>query len=80
MIRTYEFGLSHLVADHGWTTEVGWDQADLGLPREADAVLAGWQALLKSGFPFVKRTLLTDPRFTAVRPSIQAHLKASPRH
>lgn len=75
VIRTYEFGLSSLVAAEGLTTGVGWDQADLGLEPGDDAVLGGWEALLDAGFPFLKRTLLTDPRFDVIRARVDARLQ-----
>lgn len=79
VVRTYEFGLTRLINDLGLTTEVGWRHQDLGLPPEANPVAAGWEALLDSGFPFVKRTLLTERGFAALRPAIEERLRRASR-
>jgi hypothetical protein len=70
VIQAYEFGLSDLVQQHGLRAEVGWPKEALGIERSTDSVLGGWAAMLTSGFPFVKRTLLEQRRFADLRPAI----------
>ncbi len=72
VIQTYEFGLSELVAEYGLTSEVGWSKQDLGIAETTDSVLGGWAAMLTTGFPFVKRTLLEQRRFADYRAAIAA--------
>ncbi|WP_134772057.1 glycosyltransferase [Ornithinimicrobium flavum] len=73
VILAYEIGLSALVRELGLSTATGWSQDELGMPPDANALLA-WEVLLDAGFPFVKRVLLTEPRFAAWRPAIEARL------
>jgi hypothetical protein len=72
VIQAYEFGLSDLVRRHGLHAEVGWPKEALGIERSTDSVLGGWAAMLTSGFPFVKRTLLEQRRFAELRPAVAA--------
>jgi lipopolysaccharide biosynthesis protein len=75
VIQTYEFGLSELVHSHGLSAEVGWTKDALGIPDSADSVLGGWARMLRTGFPFVKRTLLEQRRFADQRAAIAAVVK-----
>lgn len=75
VIRTYEIGLSRLLEQQGVSAEVGWTHGELGLAPHTEPSLAGWQPLVDHGFPFVKRVLLRDSRFVAVRPTIEALLR-----
>jgi hypothetical protein len=44
-------------------------------PRSGDATTSRWRELLDAGFPFVKASLLRDPRRAeAVRAVVPAHL------
>jgi hypothetical protein len=67
VIVTYEIGLSNLVRQEGISYAVGWDHEALGLDRAGHPIVEGWNLLLSAGFPFVKRFLLEDRRFSSMR-------------
>lgn len=61
IVHRYEIGLSRALARAGISTAAGFPSATLGAGT-ANPTLVAWDALLRAGYPFVKRTLLTDPR------------------
>jgi lipopolysaccharide biosynthesis protein len=70
VVRTYEFGLSDLLQRHAMTTDVGWTKEALGVSPGTDSVYGAWSRMLAGGFPFVKRTVLEDPRFADQRDAV----------
>ena len=77
VIEFYELGLT-AAADEAWlSVEAGWTADELGVPEATLIPIYAWQELMDAGFPFVKRVLLTQLRFAAWRPAIEARLKAS---
>lgn len=61
IVRRYELGLSAAVAAAGLTGVAGFPAASLGAGRH-NPTIATWRELMAAGYPFFKRTLLTDPR------------------
>ncbi len=61
IVRRYELGLTHAVRRAGLTSAAGYPAGMLGVGR-ANPTTAAWRALMESGYPFFKRTLLHDPR------------------
>ncbi|RZU64351.1 rhamnan synthesis protein F [Microterricola gilva] len=60
IIERYEFGLSQLLFAEGFTTSAAFDSERIVSETENPTV-EGWKKLLRLGFPFVKRELLTNP-------------------
>ncbi len=54
-----ELGLARLLHAEKFTTQCAYE----ALPGFANSTIDGWQALLESGFPFVKRMLVADDSF-----------------
>lgn len=69
LIHRYEHGLSRLLRERGIRTGWAWEAASFGYGPETNPYLC-WQDLLEAGFPFVKRRILTHPRFAPVRPLV----------
>jgi len=60
VIRRNEMGLSRLLFSEGYVWEAAF-RADLFVEFGANPVIRGWQQLLRSGFPFVKREIIRRP-------------------
>jgi hypothetical protein len=75
VVLAYEVALGGLLATAGLRGEAAWRAEDLDVPGTANPVLTGWEALLGSGFPFVKRQLLQERRFRALRPRVAAAVR-----
>lgn len=65
VIEAYELGLGDLLGEAGLTRDVGWP-GDVG---------EGWRTAVAAGFPFVKRTLLTDRAFAGERAAVREVLR-----
>lgn len=74
LVRTYEHGLTATLAAESIRTGWAWDHASFGLGPGFNPSLC-WNELLDAGFPFVKRRLLTHPRFADQRPLIIGHVR-----
>lgn len=74
LIRRYEHGLTRLLLENGIETRWAWDAASFGYGPEINPSLC-WQDLLEAGFPFVKRRVLTHPRFAAERPRVLHYVR-----
>ena len=61
VVRSYELGLSDLVREIGASTAVAIPPSAVGAGKTNPTIFR-WRELLESGVPFLKRTLLTDPR------------------
>lgn len=60
VVNRYEVGLTRACLRGGFSMMSQYRANDLGVGLE-NPTLAGWHELLTLGFPFVKRTLVTDP-------------------
>ncbi|MBZ2196417.1 rhamnan synthesis F family protein [Occultella gossypii] len=60
VVMRYELGLSRACVAGGYAPTCRFRSHDL-TPDAVNPTLAAWQPLLRSGFPFVKRTLITAP-------------------
>lgn len=60
IIQRYELGLSRLLFAEGLTTSACFESERLVSATE-NPTMRGWRSLLRAGFPFVKRELLTNP-------------------
>ena len=60
VIWKYELGLSELLRTAGIQNSAAFDGATI-VEGELNPSILGWRKLLESGFPFVKRQLLTEP-------------------
>lgn len=72
VVEAYEIGLTAAVDAAGLTRETGWTHEELGVPLHADLTLHAWRQLVESGFPFVKRMLLTASQYAHQRQEIAA--------
>lgn len=61
VVRSYEIGLSDELRRRGVSTAVYFSPSSLGAGRH-NPTLVAWREMLDRGFPFLKRTLLSDPR------------------
>lgn len=69
LVQRYEHGLTAVLRSAGLSLGAAWDPESFGFERHVNPYLC-WRELLDAGFPFVKRRLLTHPRFATVRPLI----------
>lgn len=75
IVEAHEIGLSQVFQSEGYS-------ATASIPSETvvrdgdNPTIAGWRKLLDSGFPFVKRELLTKKRFADIQPEVIAHVRA----
>ena len=60
IIDRYELGLSRMLFAEGLTTSACFESERLVFPTE-NPTMQGWRDLLRLGFPFIKRELLTNP-------------------
>lgn len=60
VVMNYELGIMAVCRAEGYPWTVQYRASDLGVGSE-NPTLAGWRSLLALGFPFVKRTIITDP-------------------
>ncbi|MDP9805999.1 hypothetical protein J2S70_000581 [Trueperella bonasi] len=60
VVMRYELGMSKLAFYEGYTMEEWVSGSELGVPF-GNPTVEGWQRLIESGVPFIKRTLLTHP-------------------
>ncbi len=60
IVMRYELGLMRVCHTEGYPWTVQYRASDVGVGHE-NPTLAGWRQLLSLGFPFVKRTIITDP-------------------
>ncbi len=60
IVMRYELGLMRVCRTEGYPWTVQYRASDVGVGLE-NPTLAGWRQLLSLGFPFVKRTIITDP-------------------
>lgn len=60
VVRMNELGIMRVCRLGGYPWTVHYRAADLGVGTE-NPTLAGWRTLLALGFPFVKRTIVSDP-------------------
>lgn len=74
LVQRYEHGLTALLRSEGISHAAAWDPASLGFDDGVNPSLC-WLELFDAGFPFLKRRLLTHPRFATVRPIILAHVR-----
>lgn len=77
VIDHYELGLTAVAERAGLQVEAGWTPQELGVPAATLVPIHAWAPLMDAGFPFVKRVLLTQLRFAAQRPAIEARLGAA---
>lgn len=61
IVRRYELGLTDLLRRSGLATAALFPAGELAVGTR-NPTIAGWRELLAAGFPFVKQSLLTDPR------------------
>lgn len=59
-IKRGELGLAALLEQEGYAVEAHFKTATV-VPGGENPTIYGWRKLLTLGFPFVKRTLITDP-------------------
>lgn len=64
IIDRYELGLSRMLFAEGLTTSACFEWERLVFPTE-NPTMQGWRDLLRLGFPFIKRELLTNPAVVA---------------
>lgn len=60
IVMRYELGIMGVCRTEGYPWTVQYRASDVGVVLE-NPTLAGWRQLLSLGFPFVKRTIITDP-------------------
>lgn len=72
--QRYEHGLTALLRQEGIPHGSAWQPSDFGFQSTVNLALC-WRELFEAGFPFLKRRLLTHPRFANLRPSIVAHVQ-----
>lgn len=73
LVQRYEHGLTALLDAEGISRAAAWEPGSFGFGPGVNPSLC-WQELFDAGFPFLKRRLLTHPRFATVRPIILAHV------
>jgi hypothetical protein len=78
VIEFYELGLTAAADEAGLSVEAGWTAEELGVPEGTLIPIYAWQELMDAGFPFVKRVLITQLRFAAWRPAIEARMASAP--
>lgn len=71
VVRAYEMGLGRRASEAGLAVDIGWTNKELGVAPSVNPWAGAWQHLVRCGFPFVKRVLLTDSAFAAVRPAVE---------
>ena len=74
IIERYELGLSRLFWAEGYSTTAFIASQHMS-SRFANPMIEGWRAVLDSGFPFVKRQLLREPRLAHDGDDIPATVK-----
>jgi hypothetical protein len=74
MVRTYEHGFSKALAAGSIRMGWAWDHTSFGFGPNVNPCMS-WPQLLDAGFPFVKRRLLTHPRYADQRRLIIDHLQ-----
>jgi len=74
VIWKYELGLSALLRTVGIDSSSAFDGAG-AVDGELNPSILGWRRLLESGFPFVKRQLLTEPQVAPDSSEVAAVVK-----
>lgn len=74
IVRHHEIGLSESLRRAGLVSRVLAPAGDLGVGR-VNPTLAAWRELLRRGFPFVKRSLLRDPRVRVPREEVESAVR-----
>lgn len=59
VVRAYELGASMLCFGEGYSTDVWVTGPEVGV-LNGNPTVDGWKNLIESGFPFLKRTIMTD--------------------
>lgn len=75
IIERYELGLSRLLYSEGITTSACFESERVVSFAE-NPTMHGWRNLLKAGFPFVKRELLTNPAVVSDGPLVPSEIQA----
>jgi lipopolysaccharide biosynthesis protein len=75
IVEAYEMAFARLLFSEGYTTEafIEPEQIESG---DQNPSLDGWRQLLDLGFPFIKRTIITDPSLVGDGTSIESVVRA----
>jgi len=60
VVLAYELGVSRVSFSECYSTDVWVTGPELGVPY-SNPTVDGWKNLIESGFPFLKRTIMTHP-------------------
>ncbi len=74
IIERYEIGLSRLLMAEGFTTSAAYEWSQV-VPAPDNPTIGGWRELLRLGFPFVKRQLLTNPNIVHDGPEVREEVR-----
>ena len=74
VVLAYELGVSRVSFSECYSTDVWVTGPELGVPY-SNPTVDGWKNLIESGFPFLKRTIMTHPSTMAQAAEAAQYIK-----